>query len=67
MADLQRKVAAQRKVKEIEKKRSKLRRNLFDEQDQIDLRKDDLLGTIVAEMSQSVEEENVMQIGWEIK
>jgi hypothetical protein len=67
MADLQRKVAAQRKVKEMEKKRSELRRNLFDEQDQIDQRKEDLLETIEAKMSQSVEESDVMQIEWKLK
>ena len=66
MADLQRKVAAQRKIKEMEKKRSKLRRNLFDEQDQIDHRKDDLLGTIEAKMSQKTSEEKVMRVQWEI-
>ncbi len=67
MANLQDKVGAQRKVKEMEKRRSKLRRNLFDEQDQIDQRKDDLLETIEAKMSQSVVEEEVMKIRWEIK
>ena len=48
------------------KKRSGLRRNLFDEQDQIDQRKDDLLETIEAKMSQSVIEENVMNIDWSL-
>jgi adenine-specific DNA-methyltransferase len=66
IADLQRKVAAQRKVKELEKKRSKLRRNLYDEQDLIDQRKETLLETIEAKMSQSVVEEEVMRVGWEV-
>lgn len=52
---------------EMEKRRSKLRRNLFDEQDQIDQRKDDLLETIEAKMSQETTEEKVMRISWEIK
>jgi len=66
MADLQRKVSAQRKIKEMEKKRSGLRRNLFEEQDQIDQRKEDLLETIEAKMEQRLAEETVMTIEWEL-
>ena len=47
-----------------EKYRSKLRRNLFDEQDQIDQRKDDLLEIIEAKMLPTVEEVEVMRIEW---
>ena len=48
----------------IEKRRSKLRHNLFDEQDQIEQRKENLLEAIEAKMAQSVEEEDVMRVGW---
>lgn len=67
MADLQRKVAAQRKIKEMEKKRNKLRHNLFDEQDQIDQRKDDLLETVEAKMLQEIMIKVVFAIRWELK
>ena len=67
LADLQNKVTAQRRIKNLEKRRSELRRNLFDEQDKIDQRKDDLLATIEKKMAQKTSTETIFKIDWELK
>jgi len=55
LIDLQLKVAAQRTIKDLEKKRNEKRRHLFESQDSIDEKKDKLLDTIEQRLNQKQE------------
>jgi superfamily II DNA/RNA helicase len=66
MLDLKRKVAEQRIIKDLEKKRSEKRRHLFEAQDQIDTRKDDLLEEIEARLQQKTSLEMLFTIKWKL-
>ena len=65
--DLNIKVRIQREIKELEKKRNDKRRNLFEAQDQIDSRKENLLNEIEARLQQSVKLEELFTIKWHLK
>lgn len=65
--NLEAKVAAQREIKDLEKKRNEKRQTLFSAQDEIDERKDDLLNDIEARLNQKIEEEELFTIKWKIK
>ena len=64
---LERKVKEQRNIKDLEKKRSEMRQQLFLAQDEIDQRKERLLDDIESRLSQQVSEEKLFTISWEIK
>lgn len=64
--NLETKVAAQREIKELEKKRNQKRQTLFTAQDDIDTRKDDLLNDIEARLNQKIEEKNLFAIKWKL-
>lgn len=66
LPDLQRKIVAQRRIKQLEKRRNELRSNLFKEQDQIDERKEHLLEQVEVRMRQHLSEVVVMEIGWSL-
>jgi hypothetical protein len=67
MLSLQEKVAAQRKIKDMEKRRNALRRNLYQLQDEVDERKEALLASIEARMSQQAELTELFTIRWSLK
>lgn len=64
---LEKKVKAQRSIKELEKKRSEIRQKLFQSQDEIDQRKEVLLDDIEKRLEQNTEEREVFTISWDIK
>ncbi len=64
--DLQKKIAEQRAIKELEKKRNDKRRHLFEAQDSIDERKDDLLNEIESRLKQTISEKELFTIKWSI-
>jgi superfamily II DNA/RNA helicase len=66
LSGLEEKVALQRRIKNMESKRTDLRRSLFDAQDEIDKQKDGLLDEIEGRMRQSIEEEELFTIGWRL-
>lgn len=66
MSSLADKVAAQREIKEMERKRAEKRMNLFEAQDEIDARKEDLLVKIEQMLEQKIDEEELFTIRWRI-
>ncbi|MBC6995895.1 SNF2-related protein [Neolewinella lacunae] len=63
---LQEKLDEQRAIKKLETERNQLRARLFQAQDEIDERKEELLSTVEERMQQGVEEETVFLVGWEL-
>jgi SNF2 family DNA or RNA helicase len=63
---LEEKVAAQRKIKDLEKKRNELRYSLYHEQDQMDERKEALIEEIEARMRQDTEKQELFLIRWSL-
>ncbi|MEZ4850828.1 MAG: hypothetical protein R3B93_19865 [Bacteroidia bacterium] len=66
MLNLETKVRAQRQIKELEKKRSEKRQTLFEAQDQIDDRKEQLLQEIEARLNQKVHTQDLFTIKWRL-
>ena len=64
--DLQTKVKEQRAIKDLEKKRNEKRKHLFEAQDQIDDKKDDVLSNIEERLAQRIEEQELFTIKWEL-
>lgn len=63
---LERKVAEQRAIKELEKKRNELRSKLFASQDEVEERKEQLLDDIETRMSQNTEEQKLFCFRWKV-
>lgn len=64
--DLHEKLHWQKKQKELEKLRNKKRRELFDRQDQVDDRREELITELENKMNQTVEELVLFSITWEV-
>ena len=64
--NLELKVRAQREIKELENKRSEKRRRLFQAQDEIDVRKEDLLTEIEQRLNQKIIEKDIFSIRWQL-
>ena len=60
------KLAAQRQVKELEKKRNKKRSQLFEEQDKVDERKEGLIGDIEKRLEQKTSIKELFRIRWRV-
>lgn len=65
-ADLEAKVALHRKVKDLEKQRTDKRRRLFEAQDEVDSRKEDLITEVEAKLEQQVRRHEIFTIRWRI-
>lgn len=65
-AGLEQKVNLQRQIKDLGKKRTDMRRRLFDAQDEIDGHKESLLDSIEARMKQQIVEEKLFVIHWRL-
>ncbi|MFH1446936.1 MAG: helicase-related protein, partial [Chloroflexota bacterium] len=63
---LEEKVKTQRQIKEMEKKRNELRQNLYQAQDEIDLKKENLINEIESRMKQKTETNELFTIKWKI-
>lgn len=66
-AALERKVAAQRRIRELEAERNRKRRALFEAQDEIDRQKDSLISDVEARLRQQVETEPLFTIRWYVE
>ena len=64
--NLETKVQSQRAIKDLEKKRSEKRRNLFETQDDIDYRKENLLNEIERRLKQEVKTTELFTIKWKM-
>lgn len=60
------KVNEQRAIKELEKKRNSLRRELFDKQDEIDIEKDKLLDTVQSRLESESSTEELFTLKWKL-
>ena len=67
LSRLEEKVAAQRAIKDLEKRRTEKRQNLYEAQDEIDERKDALLTRIEKMLAQKVERTELFTIKWKLK
>ena len=64
---LEEKLSWQKKQRELETKRGKLRRELFDRQDEIEAQRNNLISELEAQLEQRVEERTLFTIEWEMK
>lgn len=66
-ANLDAKVEFHKKAKDLERRRNEKRKALFDAQDEIDRKKETLIGKIEAKLKQSVKLDEVITIRWRVK
>jgi len=64
---LEEKLSWQKKQRELEGKRSKLRRELFARQDEVEAQRNDLISQLELQLQQQVEEHMLFTIEWELK
>jgi len=64
---LEDKLAGQKSVRELEAKRNAKRRALFDAQDKIDEKREELISTIEGKLEQVIEEQALFTIRWTLK
>ena len=64
---LEEKLAGQKQIKAIEAERGKRRRALFDAQDEIDRRREQLITEIEAKLQQQVRSLNLFSVRWHVK
>ena len=64
--DLEEKLNWQKKQRELEKLRSRKRRELFDRQDQVDGPREQLIGELEDKLEQKVEQSPLFTIGWQV-
>ena len=63
---LEEKLSWQKKQRELEGKRSKLRRDLFTRQDEVEAKRNDLIRQVEVQLQQQVEERTLFTIEWEL-
>ena len=66
LTDLTEKVAFQRETANLEKKRNKLRRKLYDEQDAIEEKKETLIDKVAKKLQQEMTTNELFIIQWKI-
>ena len=66
MARLNEKVVAQRVIKDLEKKRAEKRQNLYEAQDDVDAKKENLLSSVEKMLEQKIEQEELFTIRWRV-
>jgi len=66
LTDLAEKVAFQRETASLEKKRNRLRRKLYDEQDAIEEKKEILIDKVAKKLKQEITTNTLFTIEWKI-
>lgn len=64
--DLNEKLSLQKRQRELEKLRSRKRRELFDKQDEVDARREQLIGELEDKLEQRIEQQPLFSISWSI-
>ncbi len=64
---LEEKLAHQKRQRELEGKRSKLRRELFARQDEVEAQRNDLISQLEVQLQQQVEERTLFTVEWELR
>lgn len=63
---LEEKLSAQKSIKEMEKKRNAMRRNLFEAQDEIEKKKETLITDVEARLRQRITTQELFAIRWQV-
>jgi len=63
---LEEKLTAQKAIKELEKRRNAMRRNLFEAQDEIENRKEGLIADVEARLRQRIQTQELFAIRWQV-
>jgi hypothetical protein len=66
-ASLQDKLNWQKTQRELESKRTKLRRELFDRQDEIDMQRNELIGQLEEQLEQKIAIKKLFMIEWQLR
>ena len=64
---LEERVRIQREIRELEKRRSEKRLNLYQAQDEVDAKREALLDEVEAMLAQKTEQNRILTIHWRIK
>ena len=64
---LDERVRIQREIRELEKRRSEKRLNLYQAQDEVDAKREALLDEVEAMLAQNTEQNRILTIHWRIK
>ena len=64
---LEEKLSWQKRQRELEGKRGKLRRELFNRQDEVEAQRNDLINKLEVQLQQEVEERSLFVVEWELK
>jgi len=64
--NLEEKVKTQRGIKEMEKKRNEMRKKLYEAQDEVDTRKEDLIARVEAQLKQKTKLEPLFTLRWRL-
>ena len=65
-ASLQDKLNWQKTQRELEMKRTKLRRELFDRQDEIDMQRNEMIGQLEGQLEQKIAMKKLFMIEWQL-
>lgn len=65
-ASLQDKLHWQKTQRELEMKRTKLRRELFDRQDEIDMQRNEMIGQLEGQLEQKIAMKKLFMIEWQL-
>lgn len=66
IVNLEEKLKVQRNIKEMEKKRNEMRKKLYEAQDEVDKRKEDLIGRVEAQLKQKTILMPLFEIKWKV-
>ncbi len=66
IVNLEEKLKAQRQIKDMEKKRNETRRSLYEAQDEVDNKKEQLLARVEAQLKQRTKLEPLFTVGWRV-
>ena len=64
--NLEEKLSTYKTIKDMEKKRNEMRRKLFETQDNVDLRKEELITSVESRLKQSAKLETLFTIKWKV-
>ena len=67
LVDAQVVLSRQKKQRELESKRSKLRRELFARQDEVEVQRNDLIEKLESQLGQRVQEQTLFTVEWELR
>lgn len=63
---LEEKLSWQKRQRELETRRGKLRRELFARQDEVEAQRDDLISQLEVQLQQQIEERTLFAVEWEL-